>query len=119
MSEEKPKMTMEEFHEKMKEKRRIASLCPVCACGNVQKYKEVREDIQEVEYHCYCPDCGSDCDIFNINSGIYDWSQLPQRRSFEEFSDYRDEGGKVEKYRIDYDAKWDDPKRVIKLWESK
>ncbi len=121
MSDEKEKAEFDraKFDAEMEEIRRVASLCKLCGGDKVQKYKEIREHTQEIEYLCYCPDCEVEYDMFHINDLIYYWSKLPVRRVFDKFSDYRDEGGAVEKYRIDHDAAWDDPKRVVKLWESK
>jgi predicted RNA-binding Zn-ribbon protein involved in translation (DUF1610 family) len=101
--------------------RRIAAelkkrlLCQLCGSNKLTKYKKVRNNTQEIEYLCYCPDCGFEGDMFHINDLVYYWSKLPVRRVFDSYSDYRDEGGKIEKHRIDYDAKWDDPKRVRKV----
>jgi hypothetical protein len=109
------KFDREAFDRKIEAERRQRVRCQLCTGDKVQRYKEVRNDTQEIEYLCYCPDCGYEGDMLNINDAIYDWSTLPERRVFTSYTDYRDEGGVIEKREVNYDAKWDSPQRVKKV----
>jgi transcription elongation factor Elf1 len=102
-----------EFDRMRREKNKIT--CPVCGSDNLVKYKEVRDGNQEVEYLCHCSKCGEEGDFADINDKIWYWSQLPVRRRFDHYSDNRDEGGKIEKYRVDYDRGANDPSRIKKV----
>jgi transcription elongation factor Elf1 len=86
--------------------------CPVCGSDKLSRFREIRLGTDLSDYWCRCETCGESTDLFGINDLVYAWGQLPQCRKFEVFYDYRDEGGKIGKHAVDFDADVNSPDRI-------
>lgn len=91
--------------------------CPVCGSNKLEKYKEIRQDTQELEFLCRCAECGEVGDFLNINDAIYYWSQLKTRRIFTSITDYSDDssGSGVMKTTVNYDEPVESQHRIKSL----